>query len=83
MSWWVWILVGVLLVAAGAFVWLAIARVRSGGTPPGPPIGAEPLSTHDEPVEDTAKVLDEKRHERTAHDVATDVRDLGRNTRGV
>lgn len=65
---WGLLLIGVVL--AAALVWLTSSQLRRGGTPPGPPVGMPPLSTHDEPLEDTAEPIDEKRHQESAHDAA-------------
>jgi hypothetical protein len=79
----VMLILGIVIIAVGIVLGVLVRqRIRRGGTAPGAPMGEQPLSTHDEPVEDTARVLDEKRHERSAHDVAEEGRDISRITGG-
>jgi hypothetical protein len=78
---WVLLVIGIVLLAA--LVWLTALQLRRGGTPPGPPVGMPPLGTHDEPIEDSAVPIDEKRHQRSAHSVAEDGSDASHMSGGV
>ena len=78
----VWVLAAVGVAVLAVVSVLTARQLGRGGTPPGPPMGEKPLGTHDEPLEDSAKPVDAPRHERSAHDVAEDGRDVSRITGG-
>ncbi len=73
----IWILFGVAVIALIGIGVLTRQQMRNGGTLPGPPSDMD-MGTHDEPTEDVARVLDEKRHVHTTEDSTKQARDVGR-----
>jgi hypothetical protein len=74
--WWAVIVVGVLVLIGLAVLYSG--ALKRGDTPPGPPIGEDLKSDHDEPLEDTARPPDRTRHEQSGIDVAQEGRDISR-----
>jgi hypothetical protein len=74
---WIWVVLGVVLVALVVMAVLTRSGMRKGVTPPGPPVDLH-TDTHDEPVEHGARILDEKRHAHSPEDVGKAARDEDR-----
>jgi hypothetical protein len=74
---WTLVAIGVAVAALVGLGVLTRSEMRRGQTPPGPPADLE-TGTHDEPVEDVARILDAKRHVHTSEDVSKAARDQDR-----
>lgn len=71
----------ILLIAAAWGLGVLFGRRTRAGESAGLPTELHP-KTHDEPLEDTAKVLDEKRHGESGINEAEEYRDIRRNLGG-
>lgn len=74
---WIWVVIGLALLAGIGLGVLTSRGMRAGRTPPGPPTDLE-TNSHDEPDTDIGRLLDEKRHVHSSEDVSKAARDADR-----